>query len=101
MAYKRNSNWNEINEMKCLLIYKKLEDQRFSNVKQMEYCRDMAKEVSLKAGSISAKVSNYKSVAGINNHSNASNNTKEIYKRYKNISIDDLINIINKKCISS
>ncbi len=57
----------------------------------------MAKQVDLEAENISAKVSNYKSIAGVNNHSNASTNTKRIFKKYENYSIDDLVNLINDK----
>ena len=54
----------------------------------------MAKSTNLSVGSISAKVSNYKSVAAISNKSNASQNTKRIYKKYKDFTIKELENLI-------
>lgn len=37
MPYNESSEWNEVNEMKCLVIFKKLEDEKFPRGKQMEY----------------------------------------------------------------
>lgn len=41
----------------------------------------LSKNINLAVGSISAKACNYKSVAGINQDSNASINTIEIYNK--------------------
>tara|TARA_R110002073_G_scaffold278790_1_gene442549 strand:+ start:1858 stop:2145 length:288 start_codon:yes stop_codon:yes gene_type:complete len=90
MSYRENSEWNEKNEIRCLIIFKKLEKDNFPRGKQMDYCRELEKITNLDAGNISAKVSNYKSVAGVNNSSNASVNTVEIYKKYKSYSISEL-----------
>ncbi len=96
MSFKNDSNWNKKNELKAFLIFKKLEALNFPRGKQMELCRKMEKETNLDAGNISAKVSNYKSVAGINNNSNASSDTKENYSRYKDYSIAKLEELISK-----
>lgn len=56
----------------------------------MDYCREMSRSTNLDPGNISAKVSNYKSVAGVNNASNASVNTVELYKKYGHLSIQEL-----------
>ena len=96
MSFKNDSNWNEKNELKAFLIFKKLEALNFPRGKQMELCRAMEKETNLDAGNISAKVSNYKSVAGINNSSNASSDTKENYSKYKDYSIAKLEELISK-----
>lgn len=101
MSFRDSSNWNEINELKAFLIFKKLQELDFPRGKQMEFCREMAKETNLDAGNISAKVSNYKSVAGINNSSNASNDTKLNYSKYKNYSIDKLKELIKIKIKAS
>ena len=93
MSYR--SNWNEKNELKCLLIFKKLQANGFPRGKQMEYCREMEKYTSLDAGNISAKVSNYKSVAKVNNESNASQNTIRIYNKYRLLSEQQLQDIID------
>jgi len=55
----------------------------------------MASQTHLKPGSISAKVCNYKSVAGVNRASNASSNTTEIYNKYGHFSIEEITRIIN------
>jgi hypothetical protein len=96
MSFKDNSNWNQKNELKAFLIFKKLETLDFLRGKQIEFCREMEKETNLDAGNISAKVSNYKSVAGINNSSNASSDTKENYFKYKDYSIEKLEELISK-----
>ena len=96
MSFKETSNWNDKTELKAFLIFKILESIDFPRGKQIELCRQMQQETNLEAGNISAKVSNYKSVAGINNNSNASNDTKEYYLKYKDFSIEELENIIKK-----
>jgi len=96
MSFKDSSNWNEKNELKAFVIFQKLKEVCFPRGKQMELCREMEKETNLNAGNISAKVSNYKSVAGINNNSNASNDTKETYSKYKDYSIEKLEELIRK-----
>ena len=58
MSYRKNSEWNEANEIRCLIIFKKLKEEKFPHGKQIEYCRDMSKLTNLGVGSISAKVSN-------------------------------------------
>ena len=75
----QNSNRITINELRCLVILKKLISENFPRNRQMELCREVARKSNLSSGSISAKVSNFKSLAGINNKSNASNNSKIIY----------------------
>ncbi len=94
MSYRENSQWNEKNELRCLIIFKKLQAKNFPRGKQMDYCREMEKITKLDAGNISAKVCNYKSVAGINNHSNASTNTIGFFKKYGNLTINEIENRI-------
>ena len=96
MSFKDSSNWNKENELKAFVIFQKLKEVGFPRGKQMELCREMEKETNLDAGNISAKVSNYKSVAGINNNSNASSDTKETYSKYKDYSIEKLEELIRK-----
>lgn len=96
MNYKDSSDWNDINELRCLVILKKLIAENFPRNRQMELCREVASKCNLTSESISAKVSNYKSLAGINNNSNASNNSKIIYKKYNQLSVDELEKIISK-----
>ena len=96
MSFKDSSNWNEKNELKAFVIFQRLKEVDFPRGTQMKLCREMEKETNLDAGNISAKVSNYKSVAGINNDSNASSDTKDTYLKYKNYSIEKLEELISK-----
>ena len=90
MSYRKDSNWDEANEIRCLIIFKKLEAEKFPRGKQIDYCRKLAKVVNLDVGNLSAKVSNYKSVAGVNNPSHHSTNTERIYKKYGRLSVSKL-----------
>jgi hypothetical protein len=94
MNYKDTSDWNDINELRCLLILKKLIDENFPRNRQMQLCREVTIISNLTSGSISAKVSNYKSLAGINNKSNVSNSSKIIYEKHKQYSISELDKVI-------
>lgn len=94
MSYKGNSNWNDKNEIKCLIIFKQLEQAGFPRGMQAELSKKLAKSTGLKYGSISAKISNYKSVFGVNNHSNASSNTSYFVRKYGNLSIEELQKLI-------
>ena len=95
MSYKTNSLWNEKNELLSFLIFKRLETEKFPRGKQAEYCREMMRRTGLEVGNISAKVSNFKSVAGYNNSSNASTNTRRIFKKYNHLTINELSKIIS------
>jgi len=77
MSYRITSGWNKETELRSLLIFKKLEKDNFQRGEQIRYCRTMAAQTHLTPGSISAKVCNYKSVAGVNAPSKASSNTRE------------------------
>ncbi|ANQ19623.1 hypothetical protein ACBZ91_03085 [Vibrio natriegens] len=96
MAYRETSLWNELNELRCLLAFKKLEKLGFPRGKQSELARDISLKSGLEVGNISAKICNYKSVAGINNESNASVNTKKLYSRYGHKSITELQELITQ-----
>jgi hypothetical protein len=62
MSYRKTSHWNETNEIRCLIIFKKLQADSFPRGKQMEYCREMSIVTKLDTANISAKVCNYKSL---------------------------------------
>lgn len=96
MNYRYDSLWNDKNELLCLLIFKKLEAENFPRGKAMDYCRDLSKETGLTPATLSAKVGNYKSVAGVTSHSNASINTVEFYRLYSDLTIKALEDVINK-----
>lgn len=94
MNYKVESDWNDLNELRCLVILKKIISEGFPRNRQIELCRELARNCNLSVGSLSAKVSNYKSLAGINNNSNASNNSKIIFEKYNQYSLTELEKII-------
>lgn len=93
--YKANSNWSDVNELKCLQILKQLIEANFPRGLQKQLCRKLSSTTNLKWNSISAKVSNYKSIAGLNSPSNASNNTKYFYELFGNYSSQQLEAVIN------
>ncbi len=95
------SGWNEKTELQAYKIFRILIDKNFPRDLQLKLCKELEKETEfLSYGNISAKVSNYKSVAGINKPSNASLAAKNNYKKYKNHSISELDIIINDmRCI--
>jgi len=88
--YNPGSKWNDQSELKCLYIFKLLEEEGFPRGKQLKMCVDISEETGLSAGNLSAKVSNFKSVAGVNNPSNASENTRSIFAEYGHLSSSEL-----------
>jgi hypothetical protein len=74
--------------------FKKLIAENFPRNWQIELCKEVERKCNLTSGSLSAKVSNYKSLAKINNPSNYSTNSKLIYEKYNNLSIVELEEII-------
>ena len=74
-GYRAGSKWSDLNELRCLLAYKHLEVEGFPRNRLSELAEDIAKQSGLSSGSVKAKIGNYKSVAGITGHSNASKNT--------------------------
>lgn len=94
-SYRKGSKWNDLNELRCLLILKQLEAEKFKRNRQAQLCRELSQQSGLSEGTIKAKVGNYKSVAGITNHSNASTNTISIYKKYGNYSVNKINSLIS------
>lgn len=96
MPYRRGSDWSDKTELACLTIFKKLEEKDFPRGLQIDLCRELSKKTKLSVGSISAKVCNYKSVAGVNSESNASHNTISIYQQYGHLSSGEIEKAMNK-----
>ena len=92
MVYINDSKWTDKFELECLLIFRKCEVQAFPWGLQLELCEELEKrsQNSPSAQSLSAKVGNFKSLAGINNASNCSKNSKRIFDLYQKYSIEDL-----------
>ena len=93
--YREGSEWNDEMELRCLLIFKKLEVDNFRRGRQMELCKELSRSSGLDVGNLSAKVCNYKSVAGINKPSNASENTVSIYKKYGKLSMIEIQSLVD------
>ena len=96
MSYRRGSDWSDKTELACLAIFKKLEEKDFPRGLQIDLCGVLSKKSKLSVGSISAKVCNYKSVAGVNSESNASHNTHSIYKQYGHLSSGEIEKVMNR-----
>ncbi len=104
--YRQGSGWNDITELQCFLIMKKLviikgTAEEFPRGPQADFCRKLVMELrkignSLTYGSISAKVSNYKSAGGYNEDHNISINTKNLHDEYENHSVEELERVIIK-----
>ena len=93
-GYRANSHWNDEMELECLLVFKILEKEGFPHGRQKELSERLASRSRLEWGSISAKVSNYKSLAGKNNHSNVSKNSVRIFQKFNHLSIEDIANAL-------
>jgi hypothetical protein len=97
MTYHNGSNWNDLTELKCLLIFKKLEFESFPRGSQRKLSLELEGLSNLKFSSITAKVSNYKTVAGVNKSSNFSINTKKIYENFGHLKVVDIEKVILKE----
>ncbi len=91
-----HSEWNEANEIRCLIIFKRLFVEDFPRGKQIEYCRGLSKRVKISADRLSARVSGYKSAAGMIQSSEASATTIRLYIKYRHTSINELEGILSR-----
>ncbi len=89
-GYRANSKWNDLNELLCLQAYKKLEENNFPKKLLTELAKKIAYQSGLTLGSVKAKISNYKSVAGVTGHSNASQNTLSMYNNYNHLNSSEI-----------
>ena len=81
-GYRKDSKWNDLNEIKCLLAFKQLEEKNYPRNMLTDLAQEISKASGLNVGSVKAKIGNYKSVAGVTAHSNASKQTISIFKKY-------------------
>lgn len=97
--YKKDSGWNDMVELECFYVARLVEVNK-ENGLQARLCKNISeKNPKLTQGSISAKVTNFKSLMGIVNDSNASLNSKRIYNKYKDFSLEEINREINKEDI--
>ncbi len=80
--YRDGSKWNDLNELRCLKAYKQLEEANFPRNMHAELAAGIARQSGLSVGTVKAKIGNYKSVAGVTGHSNASQNTLSMYRKH-------------------
>ena len=85
-GYRAGSKWNDLNELRCLLAFKQLDENNNPRNMLTELAEEIAQISGLDAGSVKAKNGNYKSVAGVTGHSNASLATISIFKKYGQLS---------------
>lgn len=85
-GYRKGSKWSDLNELRCLCALKQLEELDFPRGMHTVLSNRIADESGLPLASIKAKIGNYKSVAGVTRHSNASQNTISIYNNYGHLS---------------
>jgi hypothetical protein len=92
--YRQGSNWNDANELRCLQVMLKLQEEKFPRGLQAQLCRQLDNNSKLKYPTLSAKVGNYKSVAGYTKPTNASNCTIHFFNLFGHLRSGDLTNII-------
>ena len=95
-GYRAGSKWNDLNEIRCLLAFKKLQEKGFPRNLLTDLARDIARLSGLDVGSVKSKIGNYKSVAGVTGHSNASLKTISFYKKYGQLRATQLEELIFK-----
>lgn len=83
------SGWTLENELRCFVIFKKLEDESFPRGRQSELCRELESKTELSFNTINAKVGNLKSEAGVTGESHPSDATKFIMKHYGKMSLQE------------
>ena len=95
-TYSKNSNWNDNAELQCLMAYKLLKEADFPRGMQIQICDNLSSKLNISKGSLSAKIANYKSVAGDNKSSNASKNTIYFFSQFHHVTVNQLREIIEK-----
>lgn len=97
MGYRVGSLWNETNEIRCLIAFKKLQAEGFPRGRQMEMSRELSGLTGISAGSLHSKIGNYKSMAGVIGDSNASQGTRDVYRQYGGSSIAELESLLSQR----
>jgi hypothetical protein len=93
-GYRVGSKWNDLNEIRCLLAFKQLEERNYPRNMLTELAQEIAKVSGLSVGSVKAKIGNYKSVAGVMGHSNSSLQTISIFNKYGQLNSGQLQEIL-------
>lgn len=82
MAFRKGSLWSEENEIRCLALMKRLQEEGSPRGRQAQYGRELARSSGLSFRTINAKVGNFKSLAGLIGPSNWSRNSEEVWEKY-------------------
>ncbi|MDT8448502.1 MAG: hypothetical protein RRB13_16550 [bacterium] len=90
MSYLNGSNWNDLNEMRCLLIYLKLKSESPKRGAQQAYCQAIEQKAGISSGSLSSKVSDYSKISGGNRSSHFSQNTQRIFEQFGHFAISEV-----------
>lgn len=93
-GYREGSGWNDQNELRCLIAFKRLEAAGYPHGLLTSYARALAAQTDLSVSTIKAKIGNFKSLAGASGESHASSKSREIFERYGSHSIRDLERLI-------
>jgi hypothetical protein len=87
--FSATSGWSLENELRCFVIFKKLEVESFPRGRQSVLCRELENKTELSFNTINAKVGNFKSEAGVTGESHPSDATKYIIKHYGKMSLPE------------
>ncbi|EOV0176010.1 hypothetical protein ACOIWI_004530, partial [Vibrio vulnificus] len=85
-SFRVDSGWSIETEIRCLIVYKTLEELDFPRGLQSDLCEVLAVSTGLKFESVKAKVGNYKSEFGITGASHSSEATKYLAKSFGHMS---------------
>lgn len=83
MAFRSGSLWSEQNELRCLVLMKKLYEEGSPAGRQAQCARGVHR---LSVRSVNAKIGNFKSLAGLIGPSNWSQNSKAAWEKYGHLS---------------
>jgi len=57
-GYRAGSKWNDLNEIRCLLAFKQLEERNYPRNILTDLAKEITKISGLSAGSVKAKIGN-------------------------------------------
>tara|TARA_R110002167_G_scaffold174438_9_gene373289 strand:- start:398 stop:721 length:324 start_codon:yes stop_codon:yes gene_type:complete len=87
--FRPGSGWNFEIELRCFIIFKRLESEGFPKGMQTDLCRVLTESTEISFESLKAKVGNYKSELGVTNDSNSSEATKYIASNFGHLSVSE------------
>jgi len=87
--FSSSSEWSLENELRCFVIFKQLEADKFPRGMHSDLCREFESKSNLSFNTINAKVGNFKSESGVTGDSHASEATKYIVKQYGSMSLSE------------